>query len=198
MGAWIVKAIVCTLRFRIEDRAGVLGTREPRLIWLFWHNRLLVIPHLLNRYLPERPGSALTSPSKDGQIIASLLQAYNVRPVRGSSSRRGVAALIELIRLIRDGYDVAITPDGPRGPRYTLNPGAIALAQKSGAKVMPIRVHYSRYWQVKSWDGFMIPKPLALVTVTLLPLEVVAETSDEAGFEAERARIEGILRAEQT
>jgi lysophospholipid acyltransferase (LPLAT)-like uncharacterized protein len=193
-GEWIVRLMVATLRIRVHDEAGVLGgPSEPRLVWVFWHNRFFVIPHLINRYLPQRPGSALTSASKDGEILAAFLQRFHVRPIRGSSSRRGAAALIEMKRLVAQGYDVAITPDGPRGPRYHLNPGPIALAQKTGALVMPIRVQYSRFWQLKSWDAFQIPKPFARVDITLLPLHPVPPTQDEAAFEAERLRLENIL-----
>ena len=194
VGAWIVRLVVATLRIRVHDEAGVLGGPPmPRLIWVFWHNRLFVIPHLLNRYLPQRPGSALTSVSKDGEILAAFLQRFHIRPIRGSSSRRGAAALLEMKRLVAQGYDVAITPDGPRGPRYRLNAGPIALAQKTGAVVMPILVQYSRFWQLKSWDAFRIPKPFARVDITLLPLHPVPPTQNEAAFEAERARLEAIL-----
>jgi lysophospholipid acyltransferase (LPLAT)-like uncharacterized protein len=193
----VARLIVATLRFRVEDRAGVLGRSDPRLIWLFWHNRLFVVPHLLNHFLPERSGGALTSASKDGEILAACLRRFRIRPVRGSSSRRGAAALIEMIRVIRSGVDMAITPDGPRGPRYKLNPGAITLAQKTGAKIMPIQVSYSRCWELRSWDRFQIPKPFARVDITLLPLETVAATETDAAFEAERARIEEILREGQ-
>jgi len=194
-GAWIVRLIVATLRLRVRDDAGVIGgPPTPRLIWAFWHNSLFVIPHLLNHYLSHRPGSALTSASRDGEILAAFLERFNVRPIRGSSSRQGVAALLEMRRLIEQGFDVAITPDGPRGPRYHLNPGLITLAQKTGALIMPIRVHYSRCWRLKTWDAFEIPKPFATVTIALLPLYRVAPASGDKEFEPERARLERILR----
>jgi lysophospholipid acyltransferase (LPLAT)-like uncharacterized protein len=104
---------------------------------------------------------------------------------------------MELIRLVDSGFDVGITPDGPRGPRYTFNPGAITLAQKTGAKILPIRVIYSKYWRLKSWDGFMIPKPFSRVEVTLLPFETVRPTDNEETFEAERDRIAAVLREGQ-
>ena len=194
-GAWIVRLIVATLRFRVRDDAGIIGgPATPRLIWAFWHNSLFVIPHLLNHYLSHRPGSALTSASQDGEILAAFLERFNVRPIRGSSSRQGAAALLEMKRLIEQGFDVAITPDGPRGPLYHLNPGVITLAQKTGALIMPIRVHYSRCWRLKTWDAFEIPKPFATVTIVLLPLYRVAATSSDEEFEPERARLERVLR----
>jgi lysophospholipid acyltransferase (LPLAT)-like uncharacterized protein len=194
----LVGLLVLTLRFRIHDRAGILGTNEPRLIWLFWHNRLLVVPHLLNRYLPKRKGCALTSASKDGEILARFLAGCRIHPIRGSSSRRGAIAMRELIRMIEDGFDAAITPDGPRGPRYRMNPGPVLLAQRTGASVMPIRVHYSRYWSLKSWDAFQIPMPFSRVEITLLPLQTVAPTASAEGFEQERVRLEALLQATQT
>ena len=194
VGAWIVRLIVATLRFRVRDDAGVIGRpATPRLIWAFWHNSLFVIPHLLNHYLSHRPGSALTSASRDGEMLAAFLERFNVRPIRGSSSRQGAAALLEMKRLIEQGFDVAITPDGPRGPRYHLNPGVITLAQKTGALIMPIRVHYSRCWRLKTWDSFEIPKPFATVNIVLLPLYRVAPASSAEEFELERARLERIL-----
>jgi len=193
-GSLLVRALIFTLRIRIDDRAGVLGQPpEPRLIWLFWHNRLFLIPWLLQRKLGQRPGAALTSASKDGDYLAAFIECFKVRPIRGSSSRRGVAALLEMKKMLETGVDVAITPDGPRGPRYHLNPGVLTLAQKTGVQIMPINVEYSGYWQLKSWDGFMIPKPFSRATITLAPLYTVAKTDRAETFEAERARLEQAL-----
>lgn len=197
IGSWIVRLVIATLRVRITDEAGVLAPGAAPAIWIFWHNRLFIIPWAYRRALGDRLGAALTSASKDGEIVAAFLARFRIQAVRGSSSRRGVAALIELIRLVRQSYTIGITPDGPRGPRYSLNPGVITLAEKTGAAICPVRVHYSSYWQLKSWDGFMIPKPFSRVEVVLRPLEHVATSGDSASFEAQRARIEAVLRAEQ-
>lgn len=194
LGSWIVRLLLATLRLRVHDEAGVIGgPAKPPVIWAFWHNRLLIIPHVLNRYLSHRTASALTSASKDGELMAAFLERFNVRPIRGSSSRQGAAAVLEMKRLISQGYDVGITPDGPRGPRYHLNPGIITLAQKTEALIMPIRVNYSRCWRLKSWDAFEIPKPFARVDITLLPLHQVAPTATESEFESERLRLQNIL-----
>ncbi len=197
IGSLVVRLLVFTLRIRVHDQAAVLnGPSTPRLIWAFWHNSLFVIPHLFNHYLPHRPGGALTSASKDGEILAAFLERFNVQPIRGSSSRQGVAALLEMRRLIADGYDVGITPDGPRGPRYRLNPGIITLAQKTDALVMPIRVRYSRCWRLRTWDQFEIPFPFARVEIVLMPLQRIAATSTEEEFERERAQLEHLLRGD--
>ena len=197
IGATLMRAVYATLRVRFDDQAGALLSADPRAVWLFWHNRLFMVPYIWQHTRARQEGAALTSASKDGEILAAFLKRFHLRPVRGSSSRRGGAALIELIRLMESGFDVGITPDGPRGPRYTFNPGAITLAQKTGAKIIPVRVDYANYWQLKSWDGFMIPKPFSRVNITLRPFESVALTDDEEGFEAERNRIAAILRVDQ-
>jgi lysophospholipid acyltransferase (LPLAT)-like uncharacterized protein len=171
LAALLVRPWIATLRFQIIDQAGVLGSvPQPPLLWAFWHNRLFVMPHLFQRYFPGRLGAALASQSKDGDLIAAVLRRFGIRPIRGSSSRRGAAALVEMKRAIRDGYIMAITPDGPRGPRYHVNPGLIKLAQITDGTVLPIHVTFSHFWQLKSWDGFMIPRPFSAVEYRFAPL----------------------------
>lgn len=193
VGSVILRLLYATLRVRFDDRAGVLRTAEPRAVWIFWHNTLMLVPYIRQRLIARPKTAALISASKDGEILAGFLNRFNLKAVRGSSSRRGVAALIEMIRLIEDGYDVGITPDGPRGPCYSFNPGAITLAQKTRTQILPVRVQYTRFWRLKSWDGFMIPKPFSRVHVTLLPLETVQHTNNADEFEAERNRIAAVL-----
>jgi lysophospholipid acyltransferase (LPLAT)-like uncharacterized protein len=197
VGAILMRAVYATLRVRFDDQCVALVSTEPRAVWLFWHNRLFMVPYVWLHMRGRQEGAALASASKDGEILAAFLKQFDLHVVRGSSSRRGVAALIELIRLMESGYDVGITPDGPRGPRYTFNPGAITLAQKTGAKILPVRVTYSRFWQLKSWDGFMIPKPFSRVDITLLPYETAQPTDGAEAFETERNRIAAILREGQ-
>ena len=194
LGSWVMRALLLTLRFRFEDRARVMATPpEKPLLWAFWHNRLFVMPYVFEHFFPGRPGAALTSASKDGEILAAFLNRFGVRAIRGSSSRGGARALVEMKRAIEDGYIMGITPDGPRGPRYHLNPGVVKLAQVTGGFVLPVRVRYSRCWQLKSWDGFMIPKPFATVEITFDTLHEVPPTADDAAFEAERVRMERML-----
>jgi hypothetical protein len=194
-GAWIVKALCATLRFRIHDPTGFLQLPPTvRMTGIFWHNRLFIIPWMFTHYMRPRVSAALTSASKDGELLAAFLARFGINAIRGSSSRRGVAAMLEMKRTAEAGYDIAITPDGPRGPRYKLNPGVITLAQKADIHILPISVFYSRYWQLKSWDAFQIPKPFATVDITLFALEKIPETETAEAFEIQRARIEKIMR----
>jgi lysophospholipid acyltransferase (LPLAT)-like uncharacterized protein len=195
VGSHLVRLMLLTLRFRITDHAGVLRTPPERpLLWAFWHNTLFVMPYLFEHYFPGRLGAALASASKDGEIISAFIRRFGIRPIRGSSSRRGAAALVEMKRAIEDGYIMAVTPDGPRGPRYHINPGLIKLAQMTGGFVLPIHVAYSHCWQLNSWDGFMIPRPFAKVNITFDVPHEIPHTETEEAFEHQRARLERLMR----
>ncbi len=196
IGAPLLRALFATLRFEITDRARVLAEPpEKPLLWAFWHNRLLIMTHVFARYFASkgRTGATLISQSKDGAIISAIVEKFGIRPIRGSSSRGGARSLVEMKRAIEDGYIMAITPDGPRGPRYQLNPGVVKLAQVTGGFVLPVHVTYSRSWRLKSWDGFMIPKPFAKVSITFDTLHQVPPTADETEFEVQRLRLERAL-----
>src|SRR6478609_6546272 len=115
VGQWLIRAILCTLRFRIVDRAGILVQPPiPPVLWVFWHNRLFVVPYVFERFVRGRPGAALTSASKDGEVLAAFLACFGGRAIRGSSSRRGAIAWREMRRAVDEGTDVFVTPDGPR------------------------------------------------------------------------------------
>src|SRR5207245_1352991 len=117
-----------TWRLRVTDEAGLLnaaGTAAlPPLVWVFWHNRLLVIPVLYGRFFRKRRSAVLISRSRDGGILAGCIERFGGEPVRGSSSRGGAAAMRELQRRMEEGCDAYITPDGPKGPRYSMSAGA--------------------------------------------------------------------------
>ncbi len=179
----LLKLLGGTLRWSYTDLAGY-RTRSPGNPFIVgvWHNRILVLP-LIFEWFCRRcyPVSILTSPSRDGALLSAFMANFGMQAVRGSSSRGGVKALMLLRAQLRGGVDVAITPDGPRGPVYEASPGLLRLAIKTGFPVMAIRVDYERYWEIKSWDRFRIPKPFSRVTVTMLA-PVVFTTEDTAGL----------------
>jgi hypothetical protein len=163
------------------------------MIWTFWHNRMVVVPLLYAWYTPHRKGTVLTSASGDGAIIAEVMRCFGLATARGSSSRRGATALMELREALENGRDAAVTPDGPRGPVYKLGPGVVYLAQQTGAAILPIHVEYSRALRLKSWDRFMIPLPFSAVRIEFAePIRV----APEADIEAERERVERIMNEE--
>jgi lysophospholipid acyltransferase (LPLAT)-like uncharacterized protein len=196
--SWLLRLLLATLRFEVEDPELLrAGNARKTAIFVFWHNRLLLVPHVWHRFLAQgRPqGMAMTSTSGDGELIAQFLSRFNIGPVRGSATRRGTAALRELIGWLRRGHDVCITPDGSRGPVYEVKPGVVLLAQLSGVPILAIGIDYSRAWRLKSWDRFFIPKPFSKVTVRLGPLHQVERTANAEAFEAERRRCEEMMLA---
>jgi len=185
-----------TLRFEIDDRAGVVGRPLTRnYIGALWHNRLLIFPLVLRRFFPERRGAALISASRDGDLLADAVQRFGYDAVRGSSSRMGASAILQLGEVLASGGDVVITPDGPRGPAYELGPGIIFLAQKTGAPVVPVDMEYSSCWRIKSWDRFIVPRLFAKVRVIIGAPHRVKSTSTPEEFEAERLRLQNAMMA---
>jgi len=136
--------------------------------------------------------AALISASKDGAFLATILQQFGVEPVRGSSSRRGAQALLELATWAQRGYDLAVTPDGLRGPRYVVQDGVIALAQVTGLPIVPYSCQLGWKIRLKSWDRFEIPLPFSRCEMTFGELiRVPREATD-----AELAQLREQLRAE--
>jgi len=185
-----------TLRYKIEDRAGVVGkVTAQNYIASLWHNRLLIFPFVLRRFFPDRHGAALISASRDGELLADAIKRFDYDVVRGSSSRLGASAILQLSQTLASGRDVVITPDGPRGPVYELGPGIVFLAQKSGAAVVPVNIEYSSCWRLKSWDRFILPRPFAKVHVIIgSPLHVELSDTPQQ-FEAERQRLQQAMMA---
>jgi len=196
IGFSLLKTWESTLRYTIDDRGGTL-TRPPSeaAIGAVWHNRLLILPLILRRFVSHRRGAALISASRDGAWIAELVNKVGFDAVRGSSSRQGVTAVLQMSEILASGRDVVISPDGPRGPAYQLGPGVIFLAQKSGAPVIPVNLEYSSYWRLKSWDRFFLPRPFARVRVIFGEPHHVAATDSEEAFEAERLRLQNAMMA---
>jgi lysophospholipid acyltransferase (LPLAT)-like uncharacterized protein len=183
-----------TLWFEVDDRAGVIGRPvTENCIAALWHNRLLLISFALKRFLPQRPGAGLISASRDGDLVADLTQRFGFQVVRGSSSRLGASAILELTNVLASGGDVLMTPDGPRGPAYELGPGIIFLAQKSAAAVVPVNMEYSSCWRVKSWDRFILPRPFSKVRFIIGPPHRVRSTNTSEEFEAERLRLQNAM-----
>jgi lysophospholipid acyltransferase (LPLAT)-like uncharacterized protein len=181
----VTRAISVTIRYEWRDTTGLIKDpgRQPA-IFCVWHNRLALCLEVYRLYVRgvgrEARMAAMVSASKDGGLLARVLELNGVQPVRGSTSRRGRQALLELITWSERGYDLAITPDGPRGPCYVVQDGVISLAQISGLPIVP--VSYRLKWKicVKSWDRFQIPLPFTRCHVSLTePIRVPRDASEE-------------------
>ncbi len=191
LGYYLLELWARTLRYEFDDRSDFLGlSPNERVIGALWHNRLFLWPHVARRFIGHRRAVALISPSRDGDLLADFVQRYRVEVARGSSSRKGASAMLQLAEVLTTGRDVAITPDGPRGPAYELGAGIVFLAQKSGTPVLPTNFEYSSCWRLRSWDRFVIPAPFSRVRVVFGPLHRVEETATDEQFEAERMRLQ--------
>lgn len=179
--------------FEVIERAGKIP------IYTFWHNRIF-----LGTYFFRRRGIVvITSQSFDGEYIARFIQRFGYGAVRGSSTRGGVAALVEMIRLMRDErLPMGFTIDGPKGPKYVAKIGACLLAKKTGNPMMPFVVEAEKFWQVKSWDNMQIPKPFSRARLIINePIYVPADASDEVlenkRLELQKSLDELVARGEQ-
>ncbi|MCR5184253.1 MAG: lysophospholipid acyltransferase family protein [Opitutales bacterium] len=163
-----------TLRFSFEEGvARRLGDERSGYLILFWHSELFTIIELFKRYRTRAgiPMNGLVSPSKDGAWLASIFKLVGIKTIRGSTSRRGGQALLEMIRRLNAGEDVAITPDGPRGPAHHFNQGAALLAQKISGGVALISMKPRRAWYFNSWDRFSVPLPFSTIDVKVSLLQ---------------------------
>lgn len=180
-----MRGVAATLRWTLSSNSLEMVRQAQPVIFAVWHNRQLIGPELYRRYfrsaMPFRRLASIASASRDGAIAARFLELSDTAAVRGSSSRRGARALTELIDLARQGFDIAVTPDGPRGPRYEVKPGIIALAQHAQAPIIPICYHMSRKRVLRSWDGFQIPLPFSRCEIQVgEPLRVASDLDDTA------------------
>ena len=195
----LILAIGSSLRWRIEDPNRLLMDRHSKpAIFVRWHNRLFLIPYLFWKYwniFQRGKVAVMVSTSKDGGYLVRVLERFNLICVRGSSSRRGNAALLEMTRLVEAGADAGITPDGPRGPKYQVADGVISLAQLTGAPIIPISYVLSRKIELNSWDSFMIPLPFGRATLRVgTPVNVSAAAGAEER-EHKRLELETILKS---
>ena len=203
MSGWVLKFLILTigrsLRWRIEDRAGLLANiQQQPAIFAMWHNRLFLVPYLFRKYwnIQHRGKVAvMVSASKDGARLARVLEKFDLICVRGSSSRRGNAALLEMTRLVQAGADAGITPDGPRGPKYQVAAGVISLAQLTGAPIIPVSYLLSHKFELNSWDGFMIPLPFGRATLRIGAPVTVPAAAGDAEREHKRLELETILKS---
>ncbi len=144
-------------------------------IYAFWHDRIFLSTY----FWRSRGIVVMTSQSFDGEYIARFIQRFGYGAIRGSSSRGGAKALVEMIKAMRDGLPMAFTIDGPRGPRYQVKPGLVILAKKTGNPIMPFVIEPKRFWTVNSWDKMQIPKPFTTALVIIgKPIYVAKDTSE--------------------
>lgn len=174
---WGIRLIGWTVRFDAEgmETFDRISARNEKAIMAFWHDRIFLATY----YFRNRGIIVISSKSFDGEYMSRFIQQFGYGAIRGSSSRGGSKALIEMIRAMRDGASMGVTLDGPRGPRHVAKPGAIVLAKKTGNPLVPFTVEAENYWTLKSWDRMQIPRPFTRARVIVgAPIYVPADASD--------------------
>lgn len=207
LAAGVIRGLRASVRLRHhgDGRLREWEARGERFILAFWHRHLLLMPYAYR----GRRISVLVSQSRDGELIARTVAWLGIDSSRGSSSRGGVAGMRTLLRKAEEGYDLAFTPDGPRGPAKEVQPGVILAAAATGLPIQPVALAATRCRRLRSWDCFVVPLPLSMVHFVYgEPLAIArradpAEAADELkrrldAAEAEAERLAGRSREEDS
>ena len=188
LGYPLINALGQTLRWRVEGLqhydAIVASGRQP--VMAFWHGRILPA----TCYFRRRGIVVITSENFDVEWIARIIERFGFGTARGSSSRGGLKAMLQLVRDMEQGKPAGFTLDGPRGPARVAQPGAIWLAKRTGNPVLPFHLEASSHWTMNSWDRTQIPKPFSTVALVIgEPLEIASD-ADDAQLESSRKELE--------
>lgn len=188
---FLIVGIGRTLRWETKGEDSLQQAHDlgKPVIFAFWHNRILAGTW----YYRGRGIVVMTSMNFDGEYIARIIGMYGYRAARGSSSRGGMRALIQMRDCMAAGHDAAFTVDGPRGPRYQAKPGPVILAKKTGCPIYCFHISSSRFLQLNSWDGFQIPAPFSHALLLRAPLVWVPEDADADTLRAKQVEVQQVL-----
>ncbi len=161
VGSLIIRLLYlsCRKKFHLPERIP-----EEPVILAFWHDNLLMQSYLYAKTRKKQHIKLLISDHFDGKLLAGVMRYFSLGTIHGSSRSNAAKVLIQAIRYLKEGYDIGITPDGPKGPRHEVADGVIVMAQKTKRPVVVYHCVPSAYWQLGSWDRFMIPKPFGTLT----------------------------------
>ncbi|TWO21976.1 DUF374 domain-containing protein [Campylobacter hyointestinalis] len=167
--------LTCKKRF-----IGKPVSKEPCVV-LFWHGKLAMFPFVFKRWWQGKSAKVIISDHKDGRVISTVSSYFGIGTISGSSSKGALKALLQAFREIKAGVDVVITPDGPRGPRHSISDGCVVIPQKMEVNIVILKYTATKFWQFKSWDKMILPKPFSIITYTLSePFSVAHLGLDEA------------------
>jgi lysophospholipid acyltransferase (LPLAT)-like uncharacterized protein len=187
----LIKLIGATVRVEHEgaENYRAVETAGKLPIICFWHNRIFLGTY----FHRNRRIVVITSQSFDGEYIARFIQRFGYGAIRGSSTRGGVGALVEMIRLMKNGLATSFSIDGPKGPRYVAKSGACLLAKKTGNPMLPFLVEAEKFWEIKSWDKLQIPKPFTRAKFFHAAPIYVSASADDAEIERKREELQKAL-----
>jgi lysophospholipid acyltransferase (LPLAT)-like uncharacterized protein len=192
LAATAIRIVGCTWRFRVRDEGHVDDARRhaPHLIFAFWHGRMLPLSYGYR----NRSIHVLASQHRDGELMGQTIRLLGFGHIRGSSTRGGARAIREMVFKLQEGFDLGITVDGPKGPRFTVKPGPLEVSKLSGSPVVPAAVSSRSHWVFRSWDAFAFPKPFTTVLVRFGPAVIVPGDAGPETLEAKRLELERVLR----
>lgn len=191
-GIPLVRCLARSWRYSLDGEGLGLarGDTRSRVAFVVWHEALLPLMWLHR----DEQVAIVVSEARDGQYLADFAGSAGYELIRGSSTRGGTRALLAAVRALEGGATIAMTPDGPRGPRREMKPGILAAAARSGAQLIPVHAEADRAWRLNSWDRFMIPKPFARVRVIYGAPLTVAPSGEAAAMERIRSEMALVAR----
>lgn len=195
LGYPLLNALGHTLRWRVEgwEHLDAIWSSGRQPVMAFWHGRILPATF----YFRRRGIVVITSENFDGEWIARIIERFGYGTARGSTSRGGKRAMLQLVREMRSGHAAGFTVDGPRGPARVVQPGAVWLASATGNPVLPFHLEASSHWTMSSWDRTQIPKPFATVSLVIgEPLEIARALDDESIERGRRALEQRLMQLE--
>ncbi len=188
IGPVLIYALGTTLRIDFVGRGKLEPIRRQgkSVIHAFWHGRMLILAHTHG----WKKIHILISQHRDGEYIARIIERLGFVSVRGSTTRGGTKAIFEMCEKAACGYDLGVTPDGPRGPGFRVHPGTVYMAQRSGMPIVPITSSAEHRWTLSSWDHFIIPRPFSKAVIMLGEPIYVPADCDAQELEAVRTDLE--------
>jgi len=156
---------------------------DKQTIFACWHGELLMLPYLYFFYRKKPKAKVLISPHFDGKLISKTINFFGLDTIAGSSHKNPARTLIQAMKSLKDSYDIGITPDGPKGPRHEVADGIVVMAQKTNSKVILLNIKPTKFWQLNSWDKFIIPKPFGTLHF------YASEPLDISGLGLEEAKL---------
>ena len=189
---WLLMKFIYFTNKKVYHEPKVVPN-DPFII-AFWHGELLIAPFVYLHFRKKANIQVLTSEHFDGDLIAKTLDNFGFGAIRGSSTRGGVKVLLQAIKELKNGSDLGITPDGPKGPRHEVQDGIVVMAQKTHSKIMLVEIKSTSYWKLKSWDKFIVPKPFGSLEFFISePLDITSMSSEKA----KKIIKEGLLKHER-
>lgn len=181
LGYLLVRLLFLLCKKEILIHKEVFELVDKPFIAAFWHGEMLFQP-ILYQHIRQKPkGYVISSLHFDGEVVVRLIKFFNLETIRGSTSRGSVRVFLKALRALREGKDIAITPDGPTGPYHKISNGIVALSQKSNVPIVIFRFFAQHSWQMKSWDRFLIPKPFSSFSlITSKPIYIQELSEEEA------------------